>query len=162
MTIVKVFGDFLRYLYQCTRAYIEDCHGTELWKSIEGNIEFVLTHPNGWRAPQLAQMRAAATYAGLVPDISEGYSRIRFVTEGEASLNYCVRNEYASDIIEVSGLTSRWQFPMTCSQSGVGVLLVDAGGGTIDLSAYHMVGTQNRFKQITPGTCAPLETFRNS
>ena len=105
-TIIQVFGDFLRYLHQCTRAYIEDTHadGAELWNSVEDHREFVLTHPNGWRGPQLAQMRAAATYAGLVPDNPQGRSRIRFMTEGEASLHYCGRNNYASDMIKVSSV----------------------------------------------------------
>ena len=105
-TIVQVFGDFLCYLYQCALAYIEDTHadGAELWKSVEGHGEFVLTHPNGWRGPQIAQMRAAATYAGLVPDNPEGHARIRFMTEGEASLHYCARNNYASDVIKVSSV----------------------------------------------------------
>ena len=101
---MQVFGDFLRYLYQCTRAYIEDTHGdgNKLWKSVEGHREFILTHPNDWRGPQIAKMRAAAIYAGLVQDNPEGHARIRFMTEGEASLHYCAQSYYASDMIKVS------------------------------------------------------------
>jgi hypothetical protein len=90
----------------CTRAYIEDTHAerTDLWKSVEGHAEFVLTHPNGWRAPQVAQMRAAAIHADLVPDNSEGHARIQFMTEGEASLHYCVRNNCASDVMKVNSV----------------------------------------------------------
>ena len=100
-TVVQVFGDFLRYLYRCTRKYIEETHasGTELWGSLEGQSEFVLTHPNGWEGSQQAQMREAAVYAGLIPDTQQGHSRLQFVTEGEASLHYCVRNNYSSDVL---------------------------------------------------------------
>ena len=102
-TIVEVIGDFLEYLYQCTRSYIEDTHsgGTELWKSLEGRTEFILTHPNGWEAAEQMRMRRAAIYAGLVPNTPEGHARVRFVTEGEASLHYCIRNNHALDAIKV-------------------------------------------------------------
>jgi hypothetical protein len=57
-SVVQVFGDFLHYLYECTRKFIEETHasGEQLWTSVEGHVEFVLTHPNGWEA-QRAQMR---------------------------------------------------------------------------------------------------------
>jgi hypothetical protein len=43
---------------------------------------------------------------------------------------------------------------MFISQSGEGVLIVDAGGGTVDLSAYRMTETQNCFEEIARGSCA--------
>ena len=102
-TVVQVFGDFLRYLYDCTRTYIEETHATgiELWESLQGQVDFVLTHPNGWEGPQQDQMRRAAIHGGLIPDTPEGRSRVQFVTEGEASLHYCIGNNYASDVIQV-------------------------------------------------------------
>ena len=53
---------------------------------------YVLTHPNGWGGPQQAQMREAAILAGIVPDTDKGLARITFVTEGEASLLFCLSN----------------------------------------------------------------------
>ena len=102
-TIVQVFGDFLRYLYKCTRTYIEQTHagGVELWSSLEGHVDFVLTHPNGWEGPQQAQMRSAAIHGALIPDSPDGHARVQFVTEGEASLHYCISNNYSSDVIKV-------------------------------------------------------------
>ena len=41
-------------------------------------------------------------YGGLIPDTDEGKSRIRFVTEGEASLHACVLNGLAADVLSVS------------------------------------------------------------
>ncbi|KAJ8095970.1 hypothetical protein PM082_015191 [Marasmius tenuissimus] len=113
-----VLSDFLAYLFRCAKDYIvqtiPDC---SFWASIEGNIDFVLTHPNGWEGPQQYSMRCAAIRAGLVPDTREGRNRITFVTEGEACLHFCVHNH-----LSVSERES--------------VLIVDAGGGTIDLSTY--------------------------
>jgi hypothetical protein len=101
--MVQVFGDFLRYLYDCTQLFIEETHagGQELWASVEARTEFVLTHPNGWEGAQQALMRNAAAYGGLVPDTPDGHAHIHFVTEGEASLHYCIGNNYASELIKV-------------------------------------------------------------
>lgn len=104
---VAVFADFLHYLLECTRTYIEDTHanGQAIWKSVEGHIDYILSHPNGWEGVQQSQMRKAAVMAGLVPNTQTGYGRVRFVTEGEASLNFCIGNGLASDLIKVKSVT---------------------------------------------------------
>ena len=93
----------MRYLYACARTYIQDTHedGNELWASLEHQIDYVLTHPNGWEGPQQEQMRQAAVMAGLVPDTSAGRLRIRFVTEGEASLHFCLQNGLGTQALKV-------------------------------------------------------------
>ncbi|KAF5374600.1 hypothetical protein D9615_008990 [Tricholomella constricta] len=140
-TVLDVFTDFLRYLFKCAQTYIQETHanGADLWASLQDRIEFVLTHPNGWEGAQQAQMRNAAVHAGLVPDANEGRSRVHFVTEGEASLHFCIQ----------SGLT------IEAMKSGQGVLIVDAGGGTIDISAYGQTpkSTGLSFQEIAPAQC---------
>jgi hypothetical protein len=102
-TAVHVFGDFLTYLYRCTRIFITDTHanGAALWNAVENDIQFVLSHPNGWEGAQQTKMRRAAVYGALIPDTNEGKARIRFVTEGEASLHACVLNGLAADVLSV-------------------------------------------------------------
>ncbi|KAH0588423.1 hypothetical protein H2248_004272 [Termitomyces sp. 'cryptogamus'] len=121
-TVLDVLSDFLGYLYKCARSYVEETHanGVHLWTSFQDHIEFILTHPNGWEGAQQSQMRKAATRAGLIPDTEEGRSHVHFVTEGEASLHFCIQ----------SGLT------VEALKGGEGVLIVDAGGGTVDITAY--------------------------
>ncbi len=58
-------------------------------KSVGNNIEFILSHPNGWEGKQQSEMRRAAINAGLV-NANEALERISFVTEGEASLHFCL------------------------------------------------------------------------
>lgn len=101
---VDVFGDFLSYLFRCTHSFIVDTHanGHSLWRAVEPDIQFVLSHPNGWEGAQQTKMRRAAVIGGLVPDTDEGKARIRFVTEGEASLHACVLNGLAADVLSVS------------------------------------------------------------
>jgi hypothetical protein len=91
-TAMQVFADFLRYLHQCTRKYIQEAHhgGQTLWTSVEDEIIYVLSHPNGWGGLQQRDLRLAAVFASLVPDYKAGQARIRFVTEGEACLHFCI------------------------------------------------------------------------
>jgi hypothetical protein len=161
-SIVQVFGDFLHYLYECTGNFIKETHasGERLWTSLEGQAEFVLTHPNGWEGPQQAQMRKAAVHGGLILDNIDGHSRIHFVREGEASLHYCSGNDYASDAIKVETFFPVRTHNIDSSQSGQGVIIADAGGGTIDLSAYYMKDSPSMFEEIAPALCvSPLNDF---
>jgi hypothetical protein len=91
-------------LYSCTRSFISDTHanGLALWSAVENDIQFVLSHPNGWEGAQQTKMRTSAIYGGLIPDSSEGKARIRFVTEGEASLHACILSGLAADVLSVS------------------------------------------------------------
>ncbi|KAF8338405.1 hypothetical protein F5887DRAFT_1062996 [Amanita rubescens] len=141
-TPVHVFGDFLAYLYHCTRKFITDTHanGAALWNTVENNIQFVLSHPNGWEGPQQSKMRRAAIYGGLIPDTNAGKARIWFVTEGEASLHACVLSGLAADVLS--------------SPSQHGFLIADAGGGTLDISSYGIKATSPLvMEEIAPPDC---------
>jgi len=66
-----------------------------MWKRLEPTIEYVLSHPNGWEGGQQALMRKAAILAGFIPNTEAGRSRLFFVTEGEASLHFCIEKGLA-------------------------------------------------------------------
>ena len=102
-TIVDVFADFMRYLFDSTRAVFEvsDPSGESKWESVSNNVELVLTHPNGWGIPQQEQLRTAAVKAGVVPDTTVGRSSVHFVTEGEASFNFCATHTQAGRNLKV-------------------------------------------------------------
>ncbi|CAA7263131.1 unnamed protein product [Cyclocybe aegerita] len=139
-TAVDVFADFLQYLHKCAQSYIEETHanGPELWCSLEDRTDFVLTHPNGWEGGQQGLMRKAALMAGLVPDTEAGRARLSFVTEGEASLHFCIQ----------SGLTTE------AIKNGKGILIIDAGGGTVDISAYKKTSDSGRsYEEIAAPQC---------
>ncbi|KAK7472127.1 hypothetical protein VKT23_000249 [Stygiomarasmius scandens] len=135
---VTVLSDFIRYLMQCTKSFIIQSmpDGASFWESVEDNIQFVLSHPNGWEGAQQSQMRRAAIQAGLISGSREDYGRIQFVTEGEASLHYCLNNG------------------CNVSRNG-GIVIVDAGGGTVDLSTYAKMDTKitTFFKEISRPQC---------
>ncbi|KAL1700707.1 hypothetical protein EV121DRAFT_213598 [Schizophyllum commune] len=129
-TVVDVFADMLAYLTDCAKVYIRETHpgGANLWSSVGQNIDFVLTHPNGWEGRQQALMRIAAVQAKLIPDTDAGKARVTFVSEGEASLHFCLKK----GLIAEGAMASK------------GIIIVDAGGGTIDLSAYKQTKTGDK------------------
>lgn len=130
-----VYADFYGYLFnKCARVYIRDNHGESVWDTVKDSIHFVLSHPNGWSGPQQQVMRSAAITSKLISNNTEGHSRLEFVTEGEASLNHCINQ----------GLfTARLQ----------NALVVDAGGGTIDLSAYAVSIRKMKFEELVAARC---------
>ncbi|TFY59589.1 hypothetical protein EVJ58_g5686 [Rhodofomes roseus] len=122
--VVQIFADYLAYLFKCATDFISETHllGREVLES-GVDIEFVLSHPNGWGGQQQAKMRRAATLAGLIPDTEAGHAQLHFVSEGEASLHFCIVNGLAGNVI----------------QAGNHVMIVDAGGGTVDVSTYQIM-----------------------
>ncbi|KAI6142556.1 hypothetical protein EDD17DRAFT_1796309 [Pisolithus thermaeus] len=143
-TVIDIFVDFMEYLYDCTRKYIQQTfpNQPDFLVSMDRNnaIDFILTHPNGWEGSQQAQMRQAAVRAKLVPDTDAGRARVRFVTEGEASLHLCIQRGLMTPEME----------------RGEGVLIVDAGGGTIDISTYSRnlaAKEKNTFEEIAAAQC---------
>jgi len=148
---VQVLADFMNYLFKCARTYIQESH-LNLWRSVENSIEFVLTHPNGWEGPQQQQIRRAVKLAGLISS-EEEQSHVHLLTEGEASLHFCVSNVIASDAFSSPIAVSDFP-PEEEDQTGSqGVVIVDAGGGTIDLSAYSMKLSPTSFEEIAPAEC---------
>ena len=109
-TAIDVFADFLHYLYKCAQKYIEETHtnGVSLWENLRPTSEFVLTHPNGWEGAQQGMMRRAAVTAGLIPDSAAGQARLSFVTEGEASLHFCIQNGLTNEAIKVRNLSAHF------------------------------------------------------
>ena len=102
-TVVEVFADFLRYLLECASSYIQDTHanGPDLWNSVKDQIDFVLSHPNGWEGTQQSEMRKAAVLAELILDTTTGHARLSFVTEGEASLHFSIQNGLPAGAMKV-------------------------------------------------------------
>ena len=99
-TIVDVFADFMRYLFDSTEVLFKSSEPNVRWDSIS-TIELVLTHPNGWKGPQQSQLRAAAVKAGLIEDTPAEHARVHFVSEGEASFNFCATNTQAGENLKV-------------------------------------------------------------
>ena len=89
-----VLSDYLQYLYDCSRVFIEDTHldGVSLWKSLHGDAQFILSHPTTWGGKQHDMLRACMAQSEILPDPHTG--RLAFVSEGEANLHYIMRHRH--------------------------------------------------------------------
>ena len=119
---VDILTDFIKYLFECTKTYIQERRLAFSWPSYEDSIEYIFTHPNGWEGVQQQLYRQAIEAAGLVSATSQGRARVHLLTEGEASLHFCVANLINMENVDHANRQ--------------GVVIIDAGGGTIDLSMF--------------------------
>lgn len=100
-TLLQVFADYMAYLMRCTESFIRDTHPnitSQTFDQLRSKAEFLIAHPNGWEGAQQARLRKAAVMGGLVPDTPTGKSRVSFVSEGEASLHYCIGEGLVGDV----------------------------------------------------------------
>ncbi|KAF8625644.1 hypothetical protein AX15_005275 [Amanita polypyramis BW_CC] len=141
-TVIDIFADLLEYLYQSTKEYIRQRQGNDIWESISTNVEFILSHPNGWEGKQQSEMRGAAITAGLVENQAKALERISFVTEGEASLHFCLNK--IPTAVE--------------NHTNEGIMVVDCGGGTVDISTYAQ-SSAGQFREIAPAECLLQGSF---
>ncbi|KAN0086241.1 hypothetical protein V8E55_007375 [Tylopilus felleus] len=137
-SIFDVLTDFIKYLFECCKSYIQECHPRLTWAIVEDSIEYILTYPSGWGEQQYLY-RQAIQRAGLVSRTpSMGQHRVFTLTEGEACLQSCIAHL-------VKGMVGNQATPP-------GVVIIDAGGGIIDLSMFSITVTskQTSYEEISP------------
>ncbi|PWN42449.1 hypothetical protein IE81DRAFT_323413 [Ceraceosorus guamensis] len=122
VTAEQVCSTFLAYIIRCVGAYIFSRlhNGAEVLQTLGQNTSYIITTPCGWELQQQQVLRQACINAQLIPP--ERSDAIRFVTEAEASINYCAMSA-AGDWLE---------------KPGQHLIVLDAGGGTIDITTYEV------------------------
>ncbi|KAH7336830.1 hypothetical protein B0J17DRAFT_599649 [Rhizoctonia solani] len=121
VSLLTIYTDFMVYLLQHTKDFFESriIDGQKVWADHHEDMTIVLAHPNGWGVKEQNFLRQAAIAANYVPS-SKAISQIRFVSEAEASVHFCMFH---------SDLHNRLK-PNTT------FVVCDAGGSTIDTTAY--------------------------
>ncbi|KAG8690508.1 hypothetical protein FRC11_011049, partial [Ceratobasidium sp. 423] len=123
VSLSQIYTDFLGYLLRHTRTYFEDhvIHGSLIWEKCAPNMLIVLAHPNGWSTREQNFMKQALL------DVGPEYKnyQITFVTEGEASVHFCMFHSNMDSALD----------PHT------DLIVCDAGGSTVDTTAYHVEKT---------------------
>ncbi|KXN86015.1 Heat shock 70 kDa protein 12B [Leucoagaricus sp. SymC.cos] len=135
-TPVDVFSDYLKYLNDYAKQYIQETHpgiDTCIWNVSE--IHYIISYPNGWQEPQQAMIEQASEKAGLVTPNCRNV--VTLLAEGEASLHTCIDKGLISEPILVSE----------------GVTIVNVGEGTVDLSAYATKPDGKSFQEIAEAQC---------
>ncbi|EWC48479.1 hypothetical protein DRE_07762 [Drechslerella stenobrocha 248] len=114
---IDVAADYLFKLRQAMRAALQKALG-EVFNREERNIKYFLTVPAIWNDAGKAATRAAAIQAGFLRDAND--NRLTLITEPEAAAMFCSK----------AGLLNL--------KIHDAVLIVDCGGGTVDLIAYEV------------------------
>ncbi|KAJ6263675.1 hypothetical protein Dda_2244 [Drechslerella dactyloides] len=114
---IDVAADYLFKLRQAMRAALQKALG-EVFNREERNIKYFLTVPAIWNDAGKAATRQAAIQAGFLRDAND--NRLTLITEPEAAAMFCSK----------AGLLNL--------KIHDAVLIVDCGGGTVDLIAYEV------------------------
>ncbi|KAH8811431.1 hypothetical protein F5884DRAFT_274128 [Xylogone sp. PMI_703] len=114
---IDVAADYLFKLRQAMRNQLQKTLG-EVFNREERNIRYYLTVPAIWNDAGKAATRAAAIQAGFLRD--ENDNRLTLITEPEAAALFCSKTGLLNLKIHDA------------------VLIVDCGGGTVDLIAYEV------------------------
>ncbi|MCJ1423028.1 hypothetical protein MMC29_000909, partial [Sticta canariensis] len=114
---IDVAADYLFKLRGAMRNQLQKTLG-EVFNREERNIRYFLTVPAIWNDAGKAATRAAAIQAGFLRD--ENDNRLTLITEPEAAAMFCSKTGLLNLKIRDA------------------VLIVDCGGGTVDLIAYEV------------------------
>ncbi|KAG8739690.1 hypothetical protein FRC11_000584, partial [Ceratobasidium sp. 423] len=95
--------------------------GPTIWNAYKDTTTFVIGHPNGSGIREQEFLRKAAVDAGLV-GAAGAKSRVRFVTEAEASVHFCLAHSNISELL----------------RTGSTFAVCDAGGSTVDTAVYQV------------------------
>ncbi|KAF7187666.1 Heat shock 70 kDa protein 12B [Pseudocercospora fuligena] len=114
---IDVAADYLFKLRQAMRNQLQKTLG-EVFNREERNIRYFLTVPAIWNDAGKAATRAAAIQAGFLRD--ENDNRLTLISEPEAAAMFCSKTGLLNLKVHDA------------------VLIVDCGGGTVDLIAYEV------------------------
>ncbi|QRV77105.1 heat shock protein 70 kDa 12A [Ceratobasidium sp. AG-Ba] len=141
----QVYADIFRYLFHHTRAFFQDTTflGEQEWETLSDTMEVIIAHPNGWWTREHGVLRSAATKGGW-STICRAHKQINFVTEAEASIQFCLDDSRTSAVLSPSNF-----------QRNMNIIVCDAGGSTVDTTVYKVTATEPmlELKEIRSSAC---------
>lgn len=142
---VDVAADYLFQLRRAMYVQLRKYLGETVFTCEEANIHYYLTVPAIWDETAKAATRTAAVKAGFLP--FKDHNRLTLVAEPEAAAMFCVK----------SGMLDLQIHDV--------VLVVDCGGGTVDLIAYKVEDNDSfKLTECTAGSgdcCGSTAVNRN-
>ncbi|KAF8606746.1 hypothetical protein BDV93DRAFT_488628 [Ceratobasidium sp. AG-I] len=127
VSLHQIYADFLGYLLKHTKSFFEDriLDGEQIWTRYQSKMKVVIAHPNGWGLREQTFLREAAVEAGFA-DGASARANIRFVTEAEASVHFCIYHTNLGERL----------------QTGMNFVVCDAGGSTVDTTVYSVASAR--------------------
>ncbi|KAG7284675.1 hypothetical protein NEMBOFW57_009284 [Staphylotrichum longicolle] len=140
-TSVDIVTDYLREVINHVRGEIENTRDARELQQFP--IDIVITHPAVWddRAKNLTFRAVMSAFRSVFQDIQVKPGYIRLATESEACAQYTLQAARAEGMVGAQQL-----------RVGECFIVVDAGGGTVDLVSYRIDQMTPEFKitKITP------------
>ncbi|CAE6478927.1 unnamed protein product [Rhizoctonia solani] len=133
VSLRQIYSDFLGYLLNHTRTYFEDriLDGKSIWERHSPAMEVIIAHPNGWGLREQHFLRQATTEAGFSTS-DQASRKIRFVTEAEASVHFCIHHTSLGNVL----------------RPGMSFAVCDAGGSTVDSTLYLVTAVRPILKLV--------------
>ncbi|ORX37832.1 hypothetical protein BD324DRAFT_680710 [Kockovaella imperatae] len=131
VSVYQVYTDYMTRLHSAAIARLKSRRGADLFDrlSAEGRVQYILTIPAAWQKPSIVgELRRCALRAGLIT--TEDSTALDFCAEPEASALECVGTFLASTF------NAAKQLVLTSNDI---FTVVDAGGGTVDLTSYQVL-----------------------
>ncbi|KDQ12455.1 hypothetical protein BOTBODRAFT_134607 [Botryobasidium botryosum FD-172 SS1] len=124
VTVDEIYADFMDYLFQQTKKYFKEriLDGERTWDTLEGTIELIIAHPNGWDLREQSVLRNAAVEANVMPSSQAAQERVHFVSEAEASVHFVLLGADIEDRLKIYD----------------DFVVCDAGGSTVDTTVYSV------------------------
>lgn len=143
----KIYCDFLFYLFENARIHIRERYKVEIEPGLS-TMDIILSHPNHWNERQQRFLEKAVIRAGILEPVQVG-KRLHFVEEAEAAASFALLADTVSrplrdDLLQVIDMHAhprplvQWLTSFVLVQEGTTFVVCDAGGSTIDISAYRV------------------------
>ncbi|KAG8734060.1 hypothetical protein FRC10_011977 [Ceratobasidium sp. 414] len=120
LTVERVYADMIKYLLSHTKDFFNQRQGAGKWEQLAPTMSLVVAHPNGWGLKEQDRLRNSIGLSGIMSE-SDTQRRVFFVTEAEAAVHYVL-----------------WEKSQEL-QPGDEFIVCDAGGSTVDTTAYHVL-----------------------
>lgn len=122
-SIMKLIAEFLRLVKEVSLKDIAETLGGEGLLD-ENEIRWCLTVPAVWREDSKQIMSRAAQLAGLIGEGTQEADRLLLVLEPEAAAVHCQQVMMRQNEVAL--------------ESGKVIMIVDAGGGTVDITVHEV------------------------
>lgn len=135
-SVLRLIAEFLRLVKETALKDISETLGGAGLLD-ENEIRWCLTVPAVWREDSKQIMRRAAELAGLIGEGTQEAERLLLVLEPEAAAVHCQQV-----------MMRRKEFAL---ENGKVIMIVDAGGGTVDITVHEVIGGQGLDELIPCG-----------
>jgi molecular chaperone DnaK (HSP70) len=122
-SVMKLIGEFLRFVKEVALRDIAETLGGDGLLD-ENEIRWCLTVPAVWRENSKQVMCRAAQLAGLIGEGTQEADRLLLVLEPEAAAVHCQQVMMRQNEVAL--------------ESGKVIMIVDAGGGTVDITVHEV------------------------